>query len=81
MNGKLGPNAPLANLLARVLRPVRSDLQEKLITTEVLSTEEVLHYIEKFNIKEKEFGRPNLPRGCKAPPPFSLTVIVLAAWT
>ena len=80
MNVKIGPNAPLANLIARVLRPVRSDIQEKLIITEVLLTEEVLHFIDKFNTKDKEMGRNNLPRGCKAPPPFNPGSSQLAAW-
>ena len=80
MNGKIGPNAPLANLIARVLRPIRSDIQDNLINTEVLSTEEVLYFIHKFNVKEKEMGRLNLPRGCKAPP-YSPTTTPLAAWT
>ena len=48
VNGKVGPNSPLANLLTRLFVPVRFNLQQK-VDTEILSTEELLHHVENFN--------------------------------
>ena len=45
INGRIGPNAVLANVLARFLRIVWSRLYEAGYNTEVISTEELLHYI------------------------------------
>ena len=53
VDGKTGPNAPLANLMARLLRPVRFGLHNK-IPTEIISTEEALHHLQNFNTKVKE---------------------------
>ena len=63
-DGKLGPNAPAANMMSRILRPVRHALH-KIIPTEILSTEEALHLIEKFN-NEVHYQRVQ-PRSCKVP--------------
>ena len=49
-NGKMGPNAPTANILAMYLRCLRRGLSLKGYNTEVVSTEELLHHIEKANI-------------------------------
>ena len=48
-NGKVGPNAPLGNLMARLLKTVISGMAQNQLNTEVLSTEEVLYYLEQFN--------------------------------
>ena len=50
MDGKKGPNAPLANITSRVLRPVRQNLNEK-IQTEAISTEEICHHFIAHNQK------------------------------
>ena len=47
-NGKVGPNAPLANILARLIKLVREGLHQT-HSTEVLSTEEVLNPIQSLN--------------------------------
>ena len=73
-NGNVGPNAPLGNLMARLLRTVRSGIHSK-IPTEVLSTEEVLHHLEKFN-SEVEDQREQPPRGSKTPPIQGSKVVV-----
>ena len=69
MDGKIGPNAPLANLMARVLRPVRSGIHDK-INTEIISTEEALYHIQEFNNNNvaSEFNQRTQPsRGCRVP--------------
>ena len=64
VNGKLGPNAPLANLLARVLRAARSGMSlDK--PTAILSTEELLHYLSQFNREIRQIPREQPRRGCK----------------
>ena len=63
VDGKVGPNAPLANLMARVLRPVRFGMHSN-VKTEILSTEEALHLIQKFNLQTKN-QRKQPRRGCK----------------
>ena len=57
-NGKVGPNAPLANLISRLLKIVRSGIY-KTYDTEVLSTEEVLGILEHFKWKKSQTGRRN----------------------
>ena len=47
-NGNLGPNAPLANLLAEFLRCERSGIYGN-NPSEVFSTEKVLHLIQNFS--------------------------------
>ena len=47
-DGKLGPNAPLGNLVSNLLRPVREKLDMK-IGTELINTEELTQVIEQFN--------------------------------
>ena len=64
-NAKIGPNAPLANLLARILRTVRFGMSSNGYNTEILSTEELLYYISKFNDESRvhrvHHARPNRP--------------------
>ena len=43
VNGKRGPNAGLANLCTRILRPIRSEAVDR-EETEVCSTKELLHH-------------------------------------
>ena len=52
-NGNIGPNAPLGNLMARLLRTVRSGVHQK-IPTEILSTEELLSHLDLFNSEVQE---------------------------
>ena len=60
-NGKLGPNAPLGNLISKIIRPAREKLNEDL-NTEVLSTEELQNNIEEFNEKNRknEYKKPKM---------------------
>ena len=66
-NGNLGPNAPLANLLAKFLRCVRSGIYEN-NPSEVLSTEEVLHLVQNFNQEVAQIPRRQPGRAGKCPP-------------
>ena len=67
-NGKVGPNAPLGNLMARLLKTVRSGMAQNQLNTEVLSTEEVLYHLEQFNNEARnEVQRMQPGRGCKVP--------------
>ena len=78
VNGKVGPNSPLANLLTRLFVPVRFNLQQK-VDTEILSTEELLHHVENFNSSRdaQNLGaRRNPSRGCKTPPLQSQNVCI-----
>ena len=43
MDGKKGPNGPLANIQSQILRPVRKELNNQ-IGTELLNTEELCHH-------------------------------------
>ena len=52
VNGKVGANAGLGNLVSRILRPLRKEVVGK-GQSEVVSTEELLRWIEEFN-KEQE---------------------------
>ena len=65
LNAGIGPNANLANLQARILRPVRTVLNSE-IGTEVCSTEEVKRAFEECNLKPliPHPIRPN--RACKS---------------
>ena len=45
----MAPNSNLGNLMARIVKEMANEIQEK-IETEVLSTEELKHHIEKANI-------------------------------
>ena len=74
VNGKVGPNHSLGNLVSRILRPLRKEAVEGM-GTEVVSTEELLRTIEDFN-KGREGGegggvggsnrtREYRARGCK----------------
>ena len=65
-DGKVGPNAPLANLMARILRPVREGMHH-IIPTEILSTEEALHLIQEFNSEVNHYPRMQHSRSCKVP--------------
>ena len=49
-DGKVGPNAPLGNLLSKILQPYREDLNSK-DYTEALSTEDLLRTVEDFNVR------------------------------
>ena len=77
VNGKAGPNCGLANLVSRILRPIRKKVVAE-SENEVVSTEELLRWIEEFNLdrrrKEAEAGgeeetnrttRRSLARSCK----------------
>ena len=67
-DGKVGPNAPLANLMTRLLKPVREGIHKK-VPTEILSTEEALHLIEKFNNEVGDHvARVQPTRANKTPP-------------
>ena len=48
VNGKLGPNAPAANIQTRLLKSVRHGVAQ-IHDTEVLSSEELQHHIKNFN--------------------------------
>ena len=68
INGRIGPNAVLANVLARFLRTVRPGLYEAGYNTEVISTEELLHYITLENEKlGDDIQREQPRRGCRPP--------------
>ena len=56
LNAKLGPNANLGNLIARVLRPLRKELAEE-TGTELLNTESLLHSMEVVN-RQLHTARP-----------------------
>ena len=78
VNGKVGPNCGLANLISRILRPLRKQVVER-TGNEVISTEELLRWIEEYNkererknreLAEEEIGGDRAPRryiarGCK----------------
>ena len=78
VNGKAGPNAGLANLISRILRPLRKQVVRN-TGNEVISTEELLRWIEEYNkererknreLEEEEIGGARAPRryiarGCK----------------
>ena len=65
-DGKVGPNAHLANLMARVLRPVREGIHDK-IPTEIISTEEALFHLEQFNRNAQQHHREQHRRSCRTP--------------
>ena len=77
MDGKKGPNAPLANITSRVLRPVRQNLNEK-IQTEAISTEEICHHFMAHN--QKVMNEPEVRRqprrGRKCPPLQNSNMII-----
>ena len=66
VNGKVGPNAPLAKLQAAILRPVRDALNDQ-VKTEIVSTEEALHHFEKHNSEEPRVVRDLPTRGNNRP--------------
>ena len=74
-NGNVGPNAPLANLIARVLRCVRNGIHET-VPIKVLSSEEVLHSIQNFNKESSEIRRQQPGRGCKVPNMQSDNIVI-----
>ena len=47
INAKLGPNAGMGNLISRIIRPLRKEINN--IGTTLASTEELLRAIENFN--------------------------------
>ena len=68
-DGKVGPNAPLANMTSMILKTVRSGVADDL-DTEVLSTEELQHHIDSYNSEAMGLNnREYLQRGHKLPPP------------
>ena len=50
MDGKKGPNGPLANIQSQILRPVRSALNQ-IVGTEVVNTEELCKVLEDHNTR------------------------------
>ena len=69
MDGKKGPNGPLANLMSQILRPVRLALNET-VDTEVINTEELCYFIQEHNKKIDNDPGPRLQprRSTKTPP-------------
>ena len=69
MDGKKGPNGPLANIQSFILRPVRSALND-IVKTEVISTEELCFYLEQHNarIETEPRARVQPKRSSKNPP-------------
>ena len=69
MDGKKGPNGPLANIMSQVLRPVRMAFND-IVDTEVVNTEELCHFIQEHNNKIENDPEPRIQprRAQKAPP-------------
>ena len=55
VNGKQGANAGLGNLVSRILRPLRKEAVKN-GESEVVSTEELLRWIEEFKKEREERG-------------------------
>ena len=71
-DGKKGPNAPLANLLCRLLKSVRAGVSQT-FNTEVLSTEELLHHVQSWNesmVRDRRQSRRGLRPRPNRPPPL-----------
>ena len=64
-NASIGPNSNLANLMTRVLQPVKKKLNSRL-GTEIVSTEELLRKVSDLNSLNKPSLR-RLPRSSKLP--------------
>ena len=73
-DGSKGPNAPTANLISHVLRPVKNNLNEK-IQTKIISTEEANFHFTQFNQKVRNLTPARKqPRRANKPPPCNLRV-------
>ena len=71
MDGKKGPNGPLANIQCHILRPVRKKLND-IVKTEVISTEELCHFIHEHNMRVDNQPEVRVqPRRAQKTPPLT----------
>ena len=65
-NANIGPNSNLANIMTRVLQPVKQKLNSRL-GTEIVSTEELLSKVSDLNSLNQPCGRKLPKRASKVP--------------